>query len=291
MKFNYFFENRTKREFEMYIAFIDESGTPNLDDLESKFYILAAVVMKEPGLNYLHNECESVKQDIWEIVRTKSDPKSYPAKFEIHMDDINGRRNLFQNLKNDIEMWLKVARKVYDLISRLYIKIISTVIVKEDFRREGRENVQKWAFELLVEKINRYIESESENDHGLLVMDSVDIKTDIEKRQQIIEFLEIGTGHGWEEFPERIINFPFIVDSRVYNGLQIVDAAVYLLRWYLRKVYRINPKSFFHKYSEDLIRKIANKFLGFPHITTDTVKFFPTSFNDIPKEFWNVFTD
>lgn len=38
--------------------FIDESGTPNLEDKESNFYVLAAVVMKDPGLNYLHNESE-----------------------------------------------------------------------------------------------------------------------------------------------------------------------------------------------------------------------------------------
>lgn len=275
--------------FEMFFAFIDESGTPNLDDNESKFYILAAVIMKDQGLNFLHNGSEKIKQEIWEIVRSKSDTKKYPPKFEIHMDDINGRRFLFQNLKDDVNKWLKVVKKVYYFISRLYIKIVCTVIIKEDFKNEGRENVEKWAFELLVEKINRYIEFDSGDDRGLLVMDSVDIKADIEKRKQIIKFMETGTGHGWEEYPERIINFPFIVDSEVYNGLQIVDAVAYLLRWYLRKVYKVNPNAFFHKYSENLMKTIAPKFHGFPNITTDTIKIFPTDVGKVPIEFWNAF--
>lgn len=275
----------------MYFAFIDESGTPNLEDKESKFYVLAAVVMKDLGLNFLHSASETLKQDIWNIVRSESDSKNYPPKFEIHMDNINGRRKLFQNLKDDVDKWFKVVSKIYNFITRLYIKIICTVIVKEDFKKAGKENVEKWAFELLVEKINRYIEFDStnEDDRGLLVMDSVDIKTDVEKREQIIEFMETGTGHGWDEYPERIINFPFIVDSEVYNGLQLVDAVVYLVRWYLRKVYNINPKAFFHNYSEEFMIIIAPKFHGYPNITTDTIKFFPTDIGKVPLEFWNLF--
>ena len=53
----------------MYFAFIDESGTPNLEDKESKFYVLAAVIMKDLGLNFLHSGSEIIKQDIWNIVR------------------------------------------------------------------------------------------------------------------------------------------------------------------------------------------------------------------------------
>ena len=43
----------------MYFAFIDESGTPNLEDKESKFYVLAAVIMKDLGLNFLHSASET----------------------------------------------------------------------------------------------------------------------------------------------------------------------------------------------------------------------------------------
>ena len=102
------------------------------------------------------------------------------------MDDINGRRKLYQNLKDDADKWFKVLSKIYDFISRLYIKIICTVIVKEDFKNAGKVDVEKWAFELLVEKINRYIEFDSthQDDRGLLVMDSVDIKADVENESK-----------------------------------------------------------------------------------------------------------
>jgi len=89
----------------LYFAYIDESGTPKPKDIDNNFYVLAAVVMQEKGLNYLNTECDNVKKEIWEIIRTKEDSESYPSKFEIHMDDINGRRNLYQGLKDDVVKW------------------------------------------------------------------------------------------------------------------------------------------------------------------------------------------
>ncbi|GAJ18201.1 unnamed protein product, partial [marine sediment metagenome] len=59
-------------------------------------------------------------------------------------------------------------------------------------------------------------------------MDSVDIEADRKKRKQILEFMERGTGHGWEEYPENIENSPFIVSSELHSGIQIADAVVYL---------------------------------------------------------------
>jgi len=73
---------------------------------------------------------------------------------------------------------VKVANKIYKLISRLYIKIMAVVIAKKDFFKEyPDDNPSKWAFELLVERINRYVTKKSTNQYGisdecgLLVMD------------------------------------------------------------------------------------------------------------------------
>ena len=279
----------------MYFAYIDESGSPKLKDRDNQFYVLAAAVMQEKGLNYLNYECDKVKQEIWDVVKTKDDSESYPLKFEIHMDDINGRRGLYQTLKDDIDKWYKVVTNVYNLISRLYIKIMAVIIVKEDFYREyPNDDPSKWAFELLVERINRYVIKKSSNKEGninecgLLVMDSVDIVADSEKRKQILEFMERGTGHGWEEYPENIIVSPFIVNSELHNGVQIVDVVVYLLRWYTRKIFNLNPSAFFHKYSEELLKLIIEKFHEYPYIGTNTIKFFPTN-TLVPEHYWDIF--
>ena len=279
----------------MYLAYIDESGSSELKDRDNKFYVLATVVMQEKGLNYLNIECENIKQEIWDIIKTKEDSESYPPKFEIHMDDINGRRGLYQTLKDDIDRWYKVVTKVYNLISKLYIKIMAVIIVKEDFYMQyPNDNPTKWAFELLVERINRYVIKKSSNENGyvkecgLLVMDSIDIEADSKKRKQILEFMERGTGHGWEEYPENIIVSPFIVNSELHNGVQIVDAVVYLLRWYIRKIYKVNPSAFFHQYSEEFLRLIIEKFHEYPNFGSNTIKFFPTN-TSVPEHFWDIF--
>ncbi len=279
----------------MYFAYIDDSGTPEPKDRNNKFYVLAAVVMQEKGLNYLNTECDNVKQEIWDMIKTKEDPESYPPKFEIHMDNINGRRNMYQSLKDDVDKWYKVVTKVYTLISRLYIKIMAVIIAKESFYREyPNDDPSKWAFELLVERINRYVIKKSSNEfgytdeRGLLVMDSVDIEADSKKRIQVIEFMERGTGHGWEEYPENIITSPFIVNSELHNGVQIVDAVVYLLRWYTRKIFNVNPSAFFHQYSEEILKLIVDKFHEYPYIGSNTIKFFPTNVY-VPEHFWDIF--
>jgi len=280
----------------MYFAFVDESGNPDPKDKNNKFYVLATVVMQEKGLNHLNKECDKLKQDIWVLIKTDNDSNDIPHKFEIHMDEICGRRNHYKRLGNDINKWYNIVMKICQMISGLFIKIMAVIIVKEDFYKEyPDDSPSKWAFELLVERINRYIIKKSTNKHGvteergLLVMDSVDIEIDTKKRNQILEFMQRGTGHGWQEYPENIISSPFIVSSELHNGVQIVDVAVYLLRWYTRKIFNINASAFFHQYSEYFLGLIVEKFHEFPNIGTNTIKFFPTSSN-VPDEFWNLFT-
>ena len=272
----------------MYFAYIDESGNPNPKDKDNKIYVLAAVVMQEKGLNYLNTESTKVKREIWQLIKNKNSSSEIPYKFEIHMDHINGKRGYYKSLRHDDKKWYKVVNKIYMLISGLYIKIMAVIIIKEDFYKNNYNDLSKWAFELLVERINRYVIEDGSDDFGLLVMDSVDIKTDNEKRKQIIEFMKIGTGHGWEEYPEQIINSPFIVSSELHNGVQIADAVVYLIRWYTRKVYGLNPNAFFHQYSGDFMNLIAPKFYKYPNVSSNTIKFFPTNIN-VPSSFWSIF--
>ena len=273
----------------MYFAYVDESGNPDPNDKDNKIYVLAAVVMHEKGLNSLNTMSTKKKQQIWHVLKEKKDSDKPPANFEIHMDHINGRRGLYKRLKNDNEKWSKVLKKIYYLVSDLFIKIMTVIIVKEDFYAiYPNGSPSKWAFELLVERINRYVERDSEGEFALLIMDSVDPEADNAKRDQILEFMDRGTGHGWEEYPEKIINFPFIVSSKLHNGVQIADAVVYLIRWYTRKIFGINPKAFFHHYSEELMNLMKCRFLDYSNIGSDTIKFFPTS-TDVPESFWNIF--
>jgi len=117
----------------MYFAYIDESGTPDPKDEHNSFYVLAAVVMQEKGLNYLNKEWDKVKKEIWELIKNNEDSEIIPSKFEIHMDDINGRRKYYESLKDDIKKWHNLVTKIYTLISRLFIKIMAVIIAKEDF--------------------------------------------------------------------------------------------------------------------------------------------------------------
>ena len=81
----------------MYFAYVDESGNPDPNDKNNKIYVLAAVVMHEKGLNSLNTMSTKKKQQIWDMIKEKKDPEKPLANFEIHMDDINGRRDLYDS--------------------------------------------------------------------------------------------------------------------------------------------------------------------------------------------------
>jgi len=166
------------------------------------------------------------------------------------------------------------------------------VIIKEEFYKEYEEGLDKWAFELLVERINRFVIEKDEC--AILVMDSVDPEIDNERMKETEFFMKNGTGHGWEEYPENVIETPFIVKSNIHSGVQLVDAVAYLIRWYTRKCLGINPGAFFNKHCDGFMKLIMDRFYGnrygegFPPVNDNGIKFFPNS-TQIPSSFWDIF--
>ena len=185
---------------------------------------------------------------------------------------------------------------IYDLISKLFVKIISIIIVKDEFYKQYLRGLDEWAFKLLVERINRYIiEDNTKNDEfAILVIDSAGDKVDNERRKQIESYMKYGTGVGWEEYPERVIETPFIVKSNIHNGVQLVDAIAYLIRRYTGKCLGINPDSFFNKNCDYFMKQIVKNFYGYMYnlkyqnVNEKGIKFFPNS-TKIPINFWDVF--
>ncbi len=78
-----------------------------LGRIDNTVFVLAAVVMHEKGLNSLNKMSTKKKQQIWDMIKEKKDPGKLPTNFEIHRDDINGRRGFYKRLKNDSEKCLR----------------------------------------------------------------------------------------------------------------------------------------------------------------------------------------
>ncbi len=276
----------------MYLAYIDESGNFSLESKNSLEYVLTAVVIHESNWKHFQERSKSLKEMIWYYLEDK-EYSSPPKDFEIHMKEICNRTGFFECLEGDDEKWFGIMKRVFERISKLQCKIISSIIIKDELINEGYYDVKKWAYELLIERLNRYIENESNdylNEYLLTVLDTEGVNFDEEKRELMEELKVSGTGHGWDEYPDNVIETPFIVNSHKHLGVQIADAIAYVLRRYVFKVLERNPDAFFNNYCDEVLEKIGHLFYRSDTNRVDGygVKIFPHTFQ-IDNQFWNIF--
>lgn len=146
----------------MYLAFIDESGTIQENDPQNNYYVLPAIVMQEKGMKFLHRETQELKEKIWILVHGTK--KRMPHNFEIHMKDIVDTKKSYKPLRGKREKTEELLRIIYDFVSKLYISIISVIIIKKDFyTKYDKDKFLPWALRLIIERINGHISIETMN--------------------------------------------------------------------------------------------------------------------------------
>ncbi|MHA1987877.1 MAG: DUF3800 domain-containing protein [Promethearchaeota archaeon] len=276
----------------MYFAYIDESGTKDLNDKQNKLYVLTAIIIHENYWDWIHQETKNLKFKIWDLVKDKENQIDPPDDFELHMKEISRKEGYYHTIGDDDKKLIKIWQELYSFISRLFIKIVSIVVHKEYFTNQRFVGVGKWAFKLMIERLNRYVMDyhTEKKQHIMVVMDSVDAKFDEQRRNEIENYIKYGTGQGWEEFPERVIETPFIVDSKIHNSVQLADIVAYLVRRYAMKYFGLSPDAFFNNYCDNLMVLIEDKFYRHEKYTLKSygMMIFPRSI-PLDEQFWKVF--
>ena len=121
-------------------------------------------------------------------------------------------------------------------------------------------------------------------------MDKVDPKFDETRQKEIEDFIQHGTGRGWEEYPEHVIETPFIVDSKIHNGVQLADIVAFLVRRYAMKYFGLAPNAFINDYCDDLMALIESKFYRHNKYLLEGHGMMILHRNiPIDKQFWKVF--
>ncbi|KKM07584.1 hypothetical protein LCGC14_1732480, partial [marine sediment metagenome] len=249
-------------------------------------------IIHEQYWDWIHQESKNLKSKIWALVKDKLLQIDPPDDFELHMKEISRKEGYYSTIGDDDEKLRNIWRELYSFISNLFIKIVSIVVHKEHFTNQNFVDVGKWAFKLLIERLNRYvIDNHPEKEqHIMIVMDSVDPDFDEQKRREIENFIKYGTGQGWEEFPEHVIETPFIVDSKIHSGVQLADLVAYLVRRYAMKYFGLSPGAFFNHYCDNLMPFIENKFYRHDSYTLKGygMMIFPRNI-PLEEQFWKVF--
>lgn len=276
----------------MYFAYIDESGNKEITNRQNKLYVLSAIIIHEKYWDWIHQKTGDLKSKIWDLVKgEENDTIEPPDDFELHMKEISRKEGYYSRIGDDNKRLMQIWRELYTFISKLFIKIVSIVVHKDHFKERNHVDVGKWGFKLLIERLNRFVmDSHPEKEqHILMVLDSVDTKFNEQKRREVEDYIKYGTGQGWEEFPEQVIETPFIVDSIIHNGVQLADLVAYLVRRYAMKYFNLSPNAFFNDYCDNLMTLIEDKFYRHNKLLKGHgLMIFPRNV-PLNDQFWKVF--
>jgi hypothetical protein len=238
----------------MYIVYIDGSGRPEKNCEPKESFVLAALVTHESQWTYIDNKVKEIK--------LKHFPRVGVEDFELHAKDMLNREGIFRGL-NWKEIYA-IFDDIFDFLIRddTEICLIASVIMKQRMY-EGKD-IEKWAYRLLVERINKFLEKNNETailagigpQYGIMIIDSCGVEPDTKLRKKLVEMLKQGTYYVKLTF---LIEDPLFTDSKWRNLSQLTDCVAYAVRKHFRNP--ANPS--FHdvnweKYYQ-MIRKKADK--------------------------------
>jgi len=233
----------------MYIAYIDASGRPIKEDKQEKSFVLACLIAHESNWQYIDNKVKEIK--------LRHFPNLPVDEVELHAKDILNRKGMFKGLS-----WEKIFAIFDDVFnflsdSNTRICIISVVILKEKMY-QGKD-IEKWAYRLLVERINKFLEKNNKEaiaegktpEYGIMIVDSCGFKVDLRLRRKITQMLKEGTYYSDLRY---LIEDPLFTDSKWRNLSQLTDCVAYVIRRHFRTHVKLSFRDKKWEYYFELIK-------------------------------------
>jgi len=231
----------------LYLIYIDESGKPPFTDPEN--YVLSAVIVHESEWEDINLAVNNLKKTII--------PHEDPSDFEIHVRDILRGSEAFHGFS--IAKRHKIMENIGDLIGNSQCTLISILVEKDRIfkRLKTSEWVEKWAWRLLCERLEKFLEnknpSDSIEDFGLICMDSENPLADESIRLRIRRFRAQGTRYIDCRY---LIEDPFFVSSELTNVIQLAD----FVAWVTRRKYRLGSNQRYESLYHDWFDLIKHKY-------------------------------
>ena len=133
----------------MFIAYTDTSGRPYGD---KENYVLASIIINEA-------EWQSIDNNVKQIKLTHF-PTLPDEDVEMHAKDMMNHDRLFQSLSwNSI---YSVLDDIFGLISNVSTDLCIIGVVIEKNKLQKSINTESWAYRLLFERINRFLERKNQ---------------------------------------------------------------------------------------------------------------------------------
>jgi hypothetical protein len=244
----------------MYFFYVDESGSRDPDVRGTRkdgsvfdkdpLYVLTAVSLFEKQWFHFEREITNVKLEM-------ADDLKRVKKLEFGLADCEVKSTWLRikKVRDEKSAFLKELgadsiKKLSDVFFRQLTDrhmTAFTVVVDKRFLhgKFDHHKLHQKAYELLLERIEYYLDECHPKHHGIIVMDDTDKTINRELSMKHARFQREGGQH--QRF-DHIVEYPFFTDSRLSNGVQLADLCGY-------NVYRaFRDKDFKYSYFEKIIQ-------------------------------------
>ncbi len=233
----------------MFLIYLDSSGSPNFKDKEN--YVLASVIINESYWEYIDNNIQEIKR--------KRFPNLLDSEIEIHVKYMTSKKGIYE--KMTWEQIYTVLEDIFNFITDYNTNLTLIAVLIDKSIMEKDQDIETWAYTLLYERINRYIEKENNRrildwntQYGITIIDTAGSKKSDQKLfTKLFPMLKKGTFFSDLEY---LIEEPLFTDSKWRNLSQIADCVAYCIR----KKFRTSKNITFHdKHWDRFFNKIKKK--------------------------------
>lgn len=218
----------------MYFFYIDESGSRDpssgtADQPKDHIYVLLAVGLYERQWRPFELEISRLKLELAHFLRRDGNARFDLADCEIKSSWLRhaptrSRNSPFLAALHPDDM-SRLVDAYYDQLSTRNAVVLASVIDKRELRANAtHEYMHRWAYELLLERIEHFMRQYHRKHLALIVMDDTNIQLNQFIALEHAKLLRRGNPN--MQFPH-IVEYPFFTRSELSNGVQLADLLAY----------------------------------------------------------------
>ena len=218
----------------MYFFYIDESGSRDpsagtADQPKDHIYVLLAVGLYERQWRPFESDISRLKLELAHFLRRDGNGHFDLADCEIKSSWLRHAPTRSQNSPflaalhpDDMS---RLVDAYYDQLNTRNAVVIASVIDKRELRANAtHEYMHRWAYELLLERIEHFMRQYHRRHLALIVMDDTNIQLNQFIALEHAKLLRRGNPN--MQFPH-IVEYPFFTRSELSNGVQLADLLAY----------------------------------------------------------------
>ena len=199
----------------MYFFYVDESGDPEshhepLLNGETPIFTLNSLGINEKYWKDIDRDYHRLKIRFFgQQIGTRE-----AQYYEIKGNELTGHHN--RNNRRDQAF----IQQVLNLGEKYNAVLFSIIFIKNPTNPTSKKSLYTMALQYLVERFQSFLEENTTNDNGIIIIDSRIHNLDINVAKSHLSFI---FGHETGKSCDKIIEAPMFVDSRLTTGLQVTD--------------------------------------------------------------------